>query len=292
MTREQIIERETRLARPVGLATAAILPLFLIASGLDPVAGPVPLSGVETERYRALHEHASGVIGAAVLRGAALALIAVPLWYLFRAAQARNPRVNGPMIGFVFLGPLLFAVQGIISAVGQTQVASDFVAQIGPGGDLYTLLDDLKDDSTLFAVGQNLIFPAILGLGVAMVYVPLQAMRVGLLTKPFAILGMVFAVSTILLAAGLALLALAFWFGWLGMLILGRTPKGRPPAWAAGEAVPWPRAGEKAVAQERSEPAVVEGDATEAFGSGEADSPKDQSARRERARKKKRKRRQ
>ena len=33
--------------------------------------------------------------------------------------------------------------------------------------------------------------------------------------------------------------ALMAWFAWLGFLILDRIPNGRPPAWDAGEAIPY-----------------------------------------------------
>jgi len=49
-----------------------------------------------------------------------------------------------------------------------------------------------------------------------------------------------------------------FWFVYLGLLLLGRIPRGRPPAWASGEAMPWPTPGEKASA---------------ALGSGNGDAP-------------------
>lgn len=288
MSRQQTVERERRWALPAALAAIAIVPLFIIASAADPQTGPVPITGLDTERYRAIDEHAGAVILAAGLRGLALAAMAIPLLYLFRAAQARSARVNAPMIGFAFIGPLLFAAQSLISAIAQTQVASDFVGRVGAGGDIYTLLDDLSDDSTLLQVGVSLLYPAILGLVVALVYIPLQAMRVGLLTRVFAILGMALGVLTLIVSPAFSLLALVLWFGWLGLLYLNRVPRGRPPAWAAGEAIPWPRAGEE-VAQP-APAGVVEGDATEAFGSDEA--AKDHSARRERARKRKRKRRQ
>jgi hypothetical protein len=32
----------------------------------------------------------------------------------------------------------------------------------------------------------------------------------------------------------------AFWMVMMGILFLGKWPKGEPPAWAAGEARPWP----------------------------------------------------
>ena len=280
MSRNEILERERRQATLAGIAAIAIPVLFIGSTALDPQLGPIPLDVTDTERYRAIDEHASALIVSGLLRGLALALMVIPLLYLFRAARARSDRVNPSMIGFVFIGPILFAAQGVLIAIAQTQVASDFVAQSGASGDVYTLLDDLIDDSTLYTVAANLVLPAILGLIVSMVYVPLQALRVGLLTRFFATLGMALGVGMLLI--GPALVAVVIWFGWLGLVFLDRVPNGRPPAWAAGEAIPWPRPGEEPV---EPEAAVVEGDATEVF------EPADHSARRDRARKRKRKRR-
>jgi hypothetical protein len=287
MNRQQILERERRGARLAGYAAVAAAPLYIASVFLDQ-SGSVPLAGLDTERYRAIHDAAGQLLASVALRSIAFFLLVFPLLYLFRAAQARSQRVSGPMLGFVFIGPVLLAVQGIIAWIAQTGVASDFVAQAGRGGDIYTLLDDLTNNSAAFDVAANLLFPALLGLIVAMVYVPLQALRVGLLTRFFATMGMALGASSLFIVPALSLLALMIWFGWLGFIILEKVPRGRPPAWAAGEAIPWPKAGEApqpAVAAE----AVVDGDATEVF--KEPSQPADHSARRERARKRKRKRR-
>jgi len=135
-------------------------------------------------------------------------------------------------------------------------------------------------------VAGSLFFPAVLGLVVAMVYISLQAMRVGLVSRFFGTLGMALGGALVVIAPQLSLLAIAIWMGWLGFIYLDRVPRGRAPAWVAGEAIPWPKPGEQV-----PEPAadVIEGDATEAFAAS-ADSA-DNAARRQRARKKKRKRR-
>jgi hypothetical protein len=52
----------------------------------------------------------------------------------------------------------------------------------------------------------------------------------------------------------------------LGFLFINRWPNGRPPAWDAGEAVPWPRPGEEVPEPPRPEEPVVEGDAEEILG--------------------------
>ena len=124
-------------------------------------------------------------------------LLVYPLYYLFRAVQARSQRVNPAMLGFIFIGPALFAVQSVVFAIANVNLASDFVSQASAGGDIYNQLSDLSDDSTISQVGQYLVLPAILGLVVAMVYVPLNAFRVGLLTRFFGTLGMALGVSQI-----------------------------------------------------------------------------------------------
>ena len=72
-----------------------------------------------------------------------------------------------------------------------------------------------------------------IGFVVAMVYTCLNAMRVGLLPRFWGSLGMALgAVSFIFFQFAL------LWFVYLGMLLLGRIPGGRPPAWETGEAIP------------------------------------------------------
>jgi hypothetical protein len=281
--REAILERERRWAPAAATAAFAAAPLYIASVIVDQSTG-VPTSGVDTERYRAIDANAGEILIGVVLRSIAFLLLCIPLLYLFRAAQARSERVSGPMVGFCFIGPALLALQTVLAWVAQTQVASDFVAEAGAGGDLYSLLEDLVESSGTFDVASSLLFPAILGLIVVMVYVPLQAMRVGLLTRFFATLGMALGVGTLFIVPAVSLLTITLWFAWLGLTFLDRVPKGRPPAWDAGEAVPWLRPGEE---PSEPAPAAVEGDAREIVSPQPAERP----ARRDRARKRKRKRR-
>jgi hypothetical protein len=288
MSRQQILERERRGARLAGFAAIAVAPLYIVSVALDQ-GSSVPTDGLDTERYIEINAHSTELLGSVVLRCLAFILMVLPLLYLFRAAQARSPRVNGAMVGFVFIGPLLFGLQGVVAWIAQTTVASDYVDQVGAGGDIFNLLDNLQSDSVAFTIAANLLFPAVLGLLVAMIYTPLQAQRVGLLTRFFATLGMALGAATLFIVPAISLLALVIWIGWLGFIIIDRLPRGRPPAWDAGEAIPWPKPGEEPEPAVATPNGVVEGDATEVFTPNE---PRDQTARRERAKKRKRKRRQ
>ena len=292
ISRTETLERERRWARPAGIAAILIPPLFILSLFLEGSSAALG-AAMPTEQYRLVDEDAARLLPAYVAQGVALALSALPLLYLFRAAQARSERVSPAMAGFALIGPLLYAAALIVTNVARTNVAADFVAGAAAGGDIYTLLQDVSEDSTLLTVGSTLFLPATLGMVVAMVYICLQAQRAGLLTRFFGSLGMALGVLLMLINPRFSLLALAIWFGWLGFLILDRTPRGRPPAWAAGEAVPWPRAGEEPVepASSAGSDDASAGDASEVLPLGDTTTSKDHSARRERARKRKRKRR-
>ncbi|MEA2380849.1 MAG: hypothetical protein QOH72_820, partial [Solirubrobacteraceae bacterium] len=96
-------------------------------------------------------------------------------------------------------------------------------------------------------------------LAVALLLISLNAMRAGLLSRLMGIVGM-FAAATFVIRGLDPFGAIrAFWFAALAMLIIGRLPSGRPPAWSVPEAVPWPtqqqlREQREAAARERGEP--------------------------------------
>ena len=285
MNRQMVLERERNGQVLAGLLAIATLPIFIVTQIVLSESG-FDLTGMPTETFRSFHDHQAAFIAQGLLTALLYAVMVYPLYYLFRAAQARSQRVNPAMVGFVFLGPLLYALSNALLAFAQSGVASDFASQSAAGGDIYNLLSDIQDNSTLTQIGTYLQLPAALGLVVAIFYTALNAFRVGLLTRFFGTLGMALAVAQILVPQ-LGRPALMAWFAWLGFLILDRIPNGRPPAWDAGEAIPWPRPGED-VATAGAPVEAIEGDATEAF---EPSDSADHSARRERARKRKRKRR-
>jgi hypothetical protein len=180
-----------------------------------------------------------------VARAIGLALLTIPLLYLFRAAQARSDAVRAPLIGFVFIGPLLFAIQTIVGYVASQDIASQFVDQAPAGAAAAErFADGLIDDSSLRQVAAALLLPALLGMVIAMVYIPLQAMRTGLLTRFWGTLAMALGATLIILPL-VPLIGLMVWFIFLGLLFLDRWPGGRPPAWAEGRAIPWPKPGEE-----------------------------------------------
>jgi hypothetical protein len=106
------------------------------------------------------------------------------------------------------------------------------------------LADDVIEDNGTLKAGAGLRLPAILSLVFGLIYIPLWAMRTGLLTRFWATLGMALGVSLILLGP-LGQVGLVMWFAIVGLILAGWWPGGRPPAWAAGAAIPWPKPGEE-----------------------------------------------
>jgi hypothetical protein len=354
--RERILERERRWAVPA--AILAIVPLVLYIVSIAIVQGADIAGGnSEAEQLSSLHDHAGTILISAIVRGFGFLLLPLPVLYLFLAAKARSPRVQAAMVGFVFLGPILFGIQGIVQAAGAGQAASDFV-QLAPepqhtyaayqqqvkqnptqiekvtvytaensleveqaSGDFYSVKKyPSKDESTIqsdldakgidnesnsdtgtgapdaeatkttsdngaLQASQGLLLPAVLGLIVMMVYVPLQSMRTGLLRRGAGSLAMALGASMILILP-IAIPAMLAWVGYVGLLFVGKVPGGQPRAWPAGEAVPIPRPGEEPPAQSGGD--AIEGEATEVEPDGEGGRASKRSAAPRQKRKRKR----
>lgn len=262
---------------PVALASFAAL-VLLIASTV--IVGSVNGDG-EAEILRAVDQHRSDVTISSILQAGGLALLVLPLVYLFRAAQARSERVRGQLIGLVVAAPLFLAGGALLNAVATDEAATEFVEGKARADLTMSAANDecrserrndasqfkedfgtglvalgtcarekLADDAATDAVSDastrglatGLGLGGRLGLAFALAYSCLWAMRTGLLTRFWGSLGMALGIAALLLLIQFTLL----WFLYFGLLVAGWIPGGRPPAWAAGEAIPWPSPGEKA----------------------------------------------
>jgi hypothetical protein len=283
------VEWERRWARPV--AIAAILAAFLFLAGVILQAGLVDQKD-EATQLTSTHDHSTALLGGAILLAVGASLFSAPLYYLLRAARARNDTIRSTMLAFAFIGPILLGVRSILGWIATHDVANTFLAGSNHSADT---AKHLIDNSSLADTATALGLPAVLGLVVAMIYIPMMAMRAGLITRFWGTLGMALGVGSALLGL-VAFVGLAFWFAYIGFLIGGWLKTGLPPAWEAGVAIPWPqpepRGGRKPPA------GVVEGDGTEidvgpdpALDPTAAETPADDSAESEGQRRKARKRR-
>ena len=105
------------------------------------------------------------------------------------------------------------------------------------------LADHLNKHTTLLIVGGLISTIGVLALVFAMIYTNLWSMRLGLLSRFWGALGMAFGLFLIIPLFP-PVPGLVLWFAILGLMFLGLWPRPLPPAWAAGEAVPWQRPGD------------------------------------------------
>jgi hypothetical protein len=241
------LERERSFARPAAFAAFGAVALYLISYVIEQSSG-LETSGPKNLQLQSFDDNSGVMLLATVIRAIGFLLLVPPFLHLFRAARARSPRVRGEMVGFVFIGPVLFAIQSVLAWLATSEIADEFLEQRQGSAHPADLAQQLIDDSTFREVASAILIPAVLALAVALIYVSLWAMRTGLLTRFAGSLGVALGASMILIFP-IALLVILVWLIYVGLVFLGVAPGGTPPAWGAGEAIPWPTPGEKAAAE-------------------------------------------
>jgi len=280
MHRSQVVAGEERWRMPTVLATFGAVALLLASVIIGSSLG----GGGEADSLRDLHDHASTVTLVSVIQALGFLLLAMPLLYLFRAVRERSPRVRAQFLPLVMLAPLALSVAGVMNGAAANDAATAFVN--GEGTSSLTRAEAIKecraeqqDDASAFRddfgtgsgalsdcattqiendraedaikgtslrkIAEVIQFGGLLALAFALIYCCLNGMRVGLLSRFWGALGIAIGAASIF---GLFQLGI-IWFIYFGLLVAGWLPGGRPPAWAAGEAVPWPSPGERAAAE-------------------------------------------
>jgi hypothetical protein len=256
MNRHELLAWEERWSTPAAIAALASV-AFVIAAIVVASQGVGSASG-DSELLRNVEAHRSAQMISSILQAIGIGLLAAPLYYLFRSANGRSERMRGQLVGVVIAAPLFLAVLAILTGVSTLHAASDFVANevprlVAKGVALNSdRADDIANetlaDAPLRPLAAGFALGGQIGFVVAMAYTCLYAMRVGLLTRFWGSLGMALgAVSFLFFQFAL------LWFVYLGILLLRRD--NLPPAWAAGEPIPWPTTGDKAAATMGSSPA-------------------------------------
>ena len=210
-------------------------------AGSRPSSGsssPVPIGGRPSLRlplYQYVDDHAAGLLANTFISAIGFLLVGVGLAYLARATRARRPEYPRLALYLPHLGAALMALQTLLVGIGTVVAAHDFLT--GP-----RTIEAAKhlNTSGLLVAGSVAQITGLLAFGSAFVFISLNAMRAGLLTRFMGILGIVVGVFTVLQFGAPGLLLQVFWLAALGVLILGYWPAGMPPAWRSGRAEPWP----------------------------------------------------
>lgn len=261
MDKEQL-EREGRSGRIAGILGIVGVVIFILSNGIAVDFN----SAEEAERLKLFDGDSGQVLTQAVLQALGYLLFIPPIYFLFRAAQARTNAVRPAFVGVIALSPLLLAISIIATYFAFDAAAKDF---LDPAAGLDTSDNDVARDTfyNTFA-GQartGLGTAGALGVTFSVIYTSLYALRTGLMSRFWGTLGMALGVGSILLGSPILLV----YFLAISLLLAAFWPGGRPPAWDAGVAMPWPKPGEEPVASvadeadQAAQPEDFEGSATE-----------------------------
>jgi hypothetical protein len=256
VTPEQVVAHETR-TRPRAGAIALAAALFTVAAtfvqntALSDIPGvneidalrdvahePLGRAGLRTEKILYLHDHAAGVLIPAVLQALAYVGIGLVLFQLLRMTLDRGGQAPRPTKVALYAGTILGSLGALVQGIGQVKNAADFASSSDHGTQA---AHDVLTSGSLLLGGTLVGELGVLGITAGTILVALAAMRVGLLPRFVGVLGaLVGALQLFGPVFGGSFIVTAFWLVMIGMLMLGRWPSGMPPAWSAGESVPWP----------------------------------------------------
>ncbi|MEA2182276.1 MAG: hypothetical protein QOF69_1461 [Solirubrobacteraceae bacterium] len=200
---------------------------------LNPVA---PAESLKARQVLFYHDNALELIAVSIVLALAAAAIGLALSHLYRSTKARRPELPRAAVIAAIGGAACVAISGIVQAIGVTIEAGAFANLANQTSQ--AARDALN--SPLVIASLVLRQVGVFALGLAFVLLSLNAMRVGLLTRFMGVLGIIVGVLFIVPLGSSLPIVQAFWLIAMGALFLGYWPPGRPPAWATGEAQPWP----------------------------------------------------
>jgi hypothetical protein len=211
-------------------------PTVGLLQGLSPALHGAKQALVDPRLAQARFEssHAILTIFGTLVIAAGLVMMVWPLRYLRDAEVARSGRRSRfskvlayyvtPTLGIALLA---FAIVNTIDAHAFIHQADHTTAGYvsATGGPVVDVLYIVLSLATL-------------AIAVAVILISMRSMAVGLLTRVMGILGIFAGVLFVITIVPLPLIQL-IWFLGIGMMLLGLGGLALPPAWAAGEAIPW-----------------------------------------------------
>jgi hypothetical protein len=227
------------------------LPAVGIVQGLEPAlrGQSSPAVSPRAAEVRYIDHHAFYLIVGTLLTAIAVVALTLVLLFIIDATTFRRPTwpATRPL---VIVGGFGVALLNLVHEVALVLEAHQFVT--GPN------FTNKAVDKALLTTGSAGIVLGLLGLfaalalAIGMIATMLGSMRAGLLPRWVSVLGILsgllflpfFGTPTLQLIP-------TFWLVATGILLMERWPSGDPPAWAAGEARPWPTQAEQRAKREQ-----------------------------------------
>ena len=215
-------------------------PTVGLLQGLAPALSGVanPAVSPRTPEVKFISHHAFSLISGSVLASIAVGALTLVLLVFVDATRFRRPQTWAAARPLVLVGGIAVAVVSVVHQVTSAIETHNFVTSHDHSNHA---VEQALTTGTANTIADYIDLLAGLALAAGMIGAMINALRVGLVPRWMAFLGM-FAGLLIFLPIGGAELQIvpAFWMVMVGILFLGKWPKGDPPAWAAGEARPWP----------------------------------------------------
>jgi hypothetical protein len=214
---------------------------------------PGPIGSLPSLRIPTLEfydERATSVLLSSVVTALGYLALGWALTYLAVAVRARRAEFPRPVVYLPLIGGVLQALTTVVAAFGTDAAISSFL----DGSRTVDAASDITATGlTVFATILGL--PGALCLALGLVFVSLNAMRTGLLTRFMGVLGIIAGVLQILPFGGPLPVVQCFWLLMLAVLFANQWPGGVPPAWRSGKAEPWPSSAE--VRKQRAQAAAA-----------------------------------
>jgi hypothetical protein len=215
-------------------------PTVGLFQGMTPTLEGVahPTVSPRTAEVKFISHHALALIAGGALAAIAVAILTLVLLLLADATIFRRPETWSPTKPLILGGGIAVAIvtlaHQLVSAIETHRFA------VGHDHSNGAVERALTTGGATAAVDYVAVLAGLV-LAVGMISLMVNALRVGLLVRWMAFLGMFTALLIVLPIGGAELQVVpAFWLVMMGILYAGRWPNGEPPAWAAGEARPWP----------------------------------------------------
>jgi hypothetical protein len=238
MSAEAQLQYEGRVSNRQA-AIALVAAVLVMAGAVVGLVGPHAkvnelTLGLITDHKRGYLDVISGVLNA--LFDIAMAATVV---FLFRCSKARRPEAPSVIVIIAVAGAALSAICSIVNPIVLHAKVNTFVST---GAQTYDEATRLTGGSGLLALQIGAQIGSLL-LAVGVVFIALQAMRVGLLPRPLGYVG-IFAGVLIVLPIIVVPIVQMGWLIAVAFLFAGRWSGGVPPAWRTGNAEPWPSSSE------------------------------------------------
>jgi hypothetical protein len=235
--REQL-DWEARWAKPAAAAAFATVLLLIAGTFLRQAVALSERPDDEREFLLAVDADVTAFMASSIVQALSFLTLAGVFLYLGRAVLARRPELPRILLWLGLLGPAMLAVASVVSDINRVDIADEFASS---GARTVERAESLLDDGSI--VGAAVGSAGTLALAIAFVFISVNAMRVGLLTRFMGIVGAIIGVLYVIPILAGPLVVQLFWLTGLGVLFLGRWPGGGPgPAWETGEAIEWPSA--------------------------------------------------